>query len=294
MNPQYVNQKIMKINIFLVLTGVCLFLGISSSFSQDSSLKDHVLFYSSFDGKLSADVAVGDAALYTAKNYKETANAKPGLHNPDVVLSENKGLAGDALHFTKKNTTAIYYNGAKNVGYSATSWSGSVSFWLQVDPEKELAPGYCDPINITDHQYNDAALWVDFTKGPQRDFRLGVMGDLEVWNPENKNDPSKIEERTVTVEKPPFRTGKWTHIVIAYSEINTNKSSFKLYLNGQFKGVVKGVNDPFTWEEENAKIMLGLGYIGMMDELAFFDKPLDLNEVKAVYELKNGLKTLFN
>ncbi len=39
--------------------------------------------------------------------------------------------------------------------------------------------------------------------------------------------------------------------------------------------------------------MLGLGYIGMMDELTVFDKPLDDNEVKSVYKLKNGIKTLF-
>ncbi len=287
-------RKIMKRNTLLSIAALFFFLPISRSFSQDAPLKDHVLFYSSFDGQLTAEVAVGDATLYTAESYKEAANAKAGLHNPDVVLAKNKGLEGDALHFTKKNTAAIYYNGSKNVGYSATSWSGSVSFWLQVDPEKELAPGYCDPINITDHQFNDAALWVDFTKGPQREFRLGVLGDLEVWNPENKNDATAIEKRTVTVKKPPFKTGKWTHIVITYSEVNTNKSICKLYLDGQFKGVVKDVNDPFTWEEEKAKIMLGLGYVGMMDELAVFDKPLDSNEVKAVYELKTGLKTLFN
>jgi len=39
--------------------------------------------------------------------------------------------------------------------------------------------------------------------------------------------------------------------------------------------------------------MLGLSYVGLMDELTVFDKPLDANEVKSVYKLKNGIKALF-
>jgi len=50
------------------------------------------------------------------------------------------------------------------------------------------------------------------------------MGDLDVWNPENKNDDTEVKKRTVTVKQPPFKSGKWTHIVISFSEINTKKS----------------------------------------------------------------------
>lgn len=273
---------------------VFIFFITSVTFSQKKQLKDHILFYSSFDGKTSADFAVGDSQIYTAENYDTTDNAKMGLHNPNVVLAKEKGLAGDALHFKKRNTSAIYFSGYKNLGYSSKSWSGSFSFWLQLDPDKDLEPGFCDPINLTDVRYNDAALWVDFTKDEiPRNFRLGVMGDLEVWNPENKYNETETEKRLVIVTHPPFKTGKWTHIVITYSEVNTNKSECKLYLDGNLQGVVKDVNDPFTWEEKNAKIMLGLSYVGLMDEITVFDKPLDANEVKTIYELKNGIKVLF-
>ena len=261
--------------------------------AQSQSLKDHILFYCSFDGKLTADVAVGDSQLYTAENYDKTDKAKSGLHNPDVILAKNKGVAGDALYFTKQNTSAIYFNGSENLGFSPISWSGSFSFWLQLDPEKDLAPGYCDPICITDQKYNDAALWVDFTDVNPRKFRLGVFGDLEVWNPENKNNEEEWERRVLTVAQPPFESSQWTHIVITYSEINTDRSVCKLFLNGQLQGAIKEINDPFTWEQQNAKIMLGLGYVGMMDELAVFDKSLNDQEVKSVYELKNGIKSLY-
>ncbi|MDY8136044.1 LamG-like jellyroll fold domain-containing protein [Aquimarina sp. 2201CG5-10] len=282
----------MKTTMHLFIAGVFFFLITSISFSQNKQLKDHVLFYSSFDGKLAADVSVGDAMIYTAENYKKTTKAKTGLNDPNVVLAKNKGLTGDALHFKKAKTSAVFYKAYKNVGYSNKSWSGTISFWLQLDPNKDLAPGYCDPICITDVRYNDAALWVDFTDHDPRKFRFGALGDLDVWNPENKDDKAKWEKRTVTVNKPPFNKGEWTHIAITFSKVNTTKSVFRLYLNGELKGVIKDVNDPFTWEAEKGKIMLGLGYIGLMDELTVFNKPLDLQEIKFVFELKKGIKTL--
>ena len=126
-----------------------LFFITSITFSQNKQLKDHILFYNSFDGKTTADISVGDSLIYTAENYKKIDGAKSGLHNSDVVLARNKGLTGDALHFKKKNTTAIYFSGYKNLGYNSESWSGSFSFWLQLDPDKDLEPGYCDPINLS-------------------------------------------------------------------------------------------------------------------------------------------------
>ena len=283
----------MKTTKLLSISSVFILLITSISFSQNKEFKNHILFYSSFDGKLSADVSVGDAMIYTAENYKKINDAKPGLHNSNVVLAKNIGFTGDALHFKKQSKPVIFYKAYKNVGYSSKSWSGSVSFWLQLDPNKDLAPGYCDPICITDARYNDAALWVDFTDDNPRKFRFGAMGDLEVWNPENKNDETKWKKRTVTVNKPSFHKNKWTHIVITFSKVNTPKSTFKLYLNGEFKGVIKDINDPFTWEAEKGKIMLGLGYIGLMDELAIFDKSLNFKEVNYLFKLKNGIKTLF-
>jgi hypothetical protein len=283
----------MKINTLLSISSLSFFLIASVSFSQNKQLKDHILFYSSFDGKTSADLALGDSNLYTAKNYKEVANAKKGLNDPNVVLAKGKGLIGDAIHFKEAKTSAIFYKAYKNVGYNSTSWSGTISFWLRLDPNKELAPHYCDPICITDSKWSDAGLWVDFTDHNPRKFRLGAMGDIAVWDPNDDSDETDWNKRTVTVDPSPFQSETWTHVAMVFSKVNTTKSTFKLYLDGKFNGVVKGVNDPFTWEAEKGKIMLGLGYIGLMDELAIFDKPLNSKEVKSVFELKNGIKTLF-
>ena len=34
------------------------------------------------------------------------------------------------------------------LGYNARSWSATVSVWLRLNPDQDLEPGYCDPIQI--------------------------------------------------------------------------------------------------------------------------------------------------
>lgn len=266
------------------------------AFAVEDKMADDLLFYASFDNGTSADVAVGDKAIYTADVRKNIENAKPGLLSPDVVIAKGQGLSGDALDFKKKGKMIIFFKAAKNMGYSKENWSGSVSFWLQLDPAKDLEPGYCDPIQITDVNYNDASLWVDFTKNNPRNFRLGVLGDLEIWNPE-KLGPDENQDylrRLVTVEQPPFNRGEWTHIVINFSGLNTDKGSSELFVNGKSKGKVPPIQDPFTWNEERANIMLGLNYIGLFDELAVFNRPLSTKEIELIFNTKEGLKSILN
>jgi hypothetical protein len=142
--------------------------------------KKDVLFRATFDGSLNAATAAGDKTLYSAPTYKETG--KPGLEGSGVEHAKGAGRKGDALRFPQKNVKAVYFKAGDNVN----PVTGTVSFWLKVDPDQELAPGYCDPIQITDKAYNNSAIWVDFTKDERpRHFRLGVFGALKSWNPNN-------------------------------------------------------------------------------------------------------------
>jgi hypothetical protein len=253
-------------------------------------LQDHVVFLSTFDGTTTAGIAKGDGRLFTAKNGDSIKEAKPGLLDPAVTLAPGKGLVGDALEFKEKERQLIYYQAQGNVAYSKASWSGCVSFWLQLDPAEDLEPGYCDPIQITDSGYNDAAIWVDFTKDNPRDFRLGIIGDLLAWNPNDvpPDDNPEFERRLVTVTKPPFQRGEWTHVVINFSGFNSEQGEAQLYIDGEAKGKLR-VTDPFTWEEDQARIMLGLNYIGLFDELAILDRPLSNGEIRKLYEARGTL-----
>ena len=99
---------------------------------------------------------------------------------------QEAGRYGGSMRFVDPKAKAVVlYKGENNVAYASDGWSGSVSIWLQLDPAKDLAPGYSDPIQITDKKWNDASLFLDFTKDNPRDFRLGVFSDLAFWNPDD-------------------------------------------------------------------------------------------------------------
>ena len=191
--------------------------------SEQALLRAALTFYASFDHGVDADFALGDPILYTAPSWDESDQAQPGVGNPDVEIVTGLGRFGDALRFNRRNTSAIFYRAQEKVAYSEEDWSGSVSFWLSLSPSEDLAPGYCDPIQITDQAYNDAAVWVDFTDADPRQFRLGVFGDLDAWNPErlSSDEHPGFEQGLVAVDEPPFRRGARTHVVVSFSGLGS-------------------------------------------------------------------------
>ena len=91
----------------------------------------------------------------------------------------------DSARRTRQSSTTW---ATKTWATAPKDWSGTVSFWLRLDPDKDLEPGYADPIQITDKKWDDASFFVDFTKDDKpRHFRLGIYSDLKVWNPKGLN-----------------------------------------------------------------------------------------------------------
>lgn len=270
----------------------------AAAFAADSPskvLKQSLAFHASFDGSNDAAFASGDKRIYTAPNYKEQAAAKAGLDHPDIERAPGKGRFGDGLLFKKKNERAVFYRGDKNVAFDPKGWTGTISYWLSLDPDQDLAPGFCDPIQVTDDAYNDSAIWTDFTKDDKpRHFRLGVFGDLKAWNPQDiaPDKNPNFERRLVVTTKPPFARGKWTHIVITHSGLGGGNGTAKLYLDGQLVGAATGIKEAFTWDMNRAAIRLGVAYVGLFDEVALFNRELNEAEVRALYGLKKGVASL--
>ena len=257
---------------------------------------DALTFHASFDAGVDADWALGDHQLYTAPSYDALDAASPGLGNPDVELAQGAGRFGHALRFTARNQHAIYYDADDNVSYSPAGWNGTVSFWLSLDPATDLAPGFCDPIQITDAAYNDAAIWVDFTAQNPRQFRLGVFGDLDTWNPEDLSPDSNpaFEERLVVVAAPPFAAESWTHVVITHSGLNTREGGVAtLYLDGERVQASSGIGEPFSWEPGRGTIRLGVNYVGLFDDLSLFNRALTDEEVSRLHALATGVLELY-
>ncbi len=281
--------------IFLQVLTI-IFLNSCQTDTSKADLKAALTFYASFDKSVNADVALGDPYMYTVPSRKARDSAQAGLHKSDISIAKGQGRFGDGLLFTERSSGNIYYPSKHNITYSTTDWSGAISFWLQLDPATDLKPGYCDPIQITDVSYNDAAIWVDFTKENPRDFRLGVIGDREVWNPNPEgpdNENPVFNARLTAVKNPPFGKDQWTHILINFSHLNTQNGEASLYMNGELKGTRSPITTPFTWDLELSNIYIGLGYIGLMDELSIFNRNLTDAEIIALYTLENGVHTLF-
>jgi len=267
---------------------------LSLSPKEPQKLKESLTFYASFDRDAEADYARGDARIYTATDYDQLPEGEEGIHSENISLATGKGVSGDALSFIQKSKHIVFYKAKENMAYREEGWSGTVSFWLQLNPDTDLEPGYCDPIQITDEDYNDAALWVDFSDKNPRSFRMGVYGDLKDWNPEGIEGAENPEfaKRLVPSKSMPFSRQRWTHVLIRFADLNTQNGSAELYLNAELQGKRENVSEAFSWEPEQATIRLGLSYVGLLDELAIFDRALSQEEIQVLYSKQEYLKNM--
>lgn len=264
--------------------------------SANAALRDALTFHASYENGPDGDFALGDRRLYSAPSYKEIEAATPGLLSLNIETAVDEGKFGHALRFKSKNTEAVFYYADKNVAFVPRNWSGTISFWLNLNPDEDLAPGFCDPIQITDSAYNDSAIWVDFTKDDKpRHFRLGVFGDLTAWNPENI-EPDKnpaFANRLVVVTQPPFSRGKWTHVAITHEGLGSATGGWaKLYLDGELQGTAEGITEAFSWDMAKGVIRIGVNYVGLFDELALFNRPLRDEEIRVLHGLRQGVVSL--
>ncbi len=255
-------------------------------------------FHASFDDSPDADLGDGELRIHSAPDGK-LDQARPGLPSAAVHLAKARGRFDGALAFTDKTTTRLFFKAEKNLRYRPEDWNGTLSFWLSLDPQKDLKPGYSDPIQVTDKAWNKAALWVDFSKDEiPRHFRYGAFADFEVWNPAGREFEAipPAERPWIVVERPPFDRGRWTHVVMTFSGFNRSGTAgvARLFLDGRLEGELKDRPQVFTWDVSKAMIHLGIAYIGLMDDLALFDRALSPPEVEALYRLPRGVGDLYD
>jgi hypothetical protein len=241
--------------------------------------QEGLLLFADFNNGPDAVSAKGDKRLYSAASYKEQAGAQPGLGKTGVVLAAGQGRSGAALHFPKKNTQAIFFAGKGNLAPA----NGTISFWLRLDPETDLEPGYCDPIQFTAYSFDDSAIWVDFTKDEKpRHFRLGVFGEKKQWNPADvaaDKNPAFLN-RLVVERKYPFAKDRWTNVAITYQNLGSANGQASLYLNGKLVGSASKISEKFDWNPEKLALRLGVNYVGYFDDLATYDRVLTAAELE--------------
>lgn len=287
-------------NLFTCLALALCWIGAANTLAADAttSLRQALTFHASFDTGPDADFGLGDRRLFTAPSLNHPRVGTPGLPTSGVVsVAKGEGKVGDALRFHRKAPEVVYFQADKNLSYAKSNWSGTVSFWLRLDPDTDLEPGYCDPLQITPRAWNDAAFWVDFSKDERpRHFRLGAFADRAVWDPSLRDlDKTPEAERPmVTVTKLPFTRQHWTHVVFTFANFNTGRKDgvATLYLDAKPQGSVSAREQTFSWDPAKTIAMLGIGYTGLFDELAFFNRALTAAEVGKVFGLPGGITAL--
>jgi hypothetical protein len=271
----------------------------ASHHASAASLRKGLTFHASFDRTTDADFALGDPWLYHAPKLERIREAQPGLPTAGAArIDTGSGRHGGSLRFDRQADPVVFYRADKNLPWSPSNWSGSVSFWLLADLAT-LAPGYADPVNITPRAWDDAAFFVEFEKRTNDvPFRLGAYADKKVWNPLGKDwgKMTPAEKPLVTIPGPPFSGERWTHVVITWERFNTGAKdgAAVLYLDGAQVGSVRGFNQTFTWNPTETRIHLGIGYIGALDELAVFNRCLTMPEIQLLRTLPRGVRSIYS
>jgi hypothetical protein len=301
MRPNLVRASSDQFILRLGLVGLAAASAIAERAAPQVGLREALTFHASFDRGPDADFALGDRKLYGAPSMKQPRAGQPGLPaGGQISIVKGAGRFGDALRFSRKAPEMVYFTAEKNFAYRTNDWSGAVSLWLKTDPEKDLAPGFCDPVQITPREWNDAAFFVEFEKRTNSiPFRLGVYADFKVWNPQNRdwNSIPFEEKPLVALEQPPFAGDRWTHVVFTFEHFNTGRKDgvAKLYLDGELRGTLSPREQTFTWDPSDPSetlVMLGLNYVGLFDELTIFNRALSDSEVRELHTLPAGARGL--
>lgn len=264
-----------------------------AAFAQSpTALKQALTFHASFDQGFDADFSRGEkAAVVRGKQ-----GPVPVAANDELKLVPD-GRFGGGLHFTKKGTTQPRFKGAGVLGYNDKSWSASVSVWLRLDPDKDLAPGYCDPVQIVGDDTKKGFIFLEWSKDETpREFRFAIRPKIELWNPTGLDwaKMTDAQRPAVNLKRAPFSREAWTHAVFTLENVNdkAKKPVGRLYLNAQLMGSIENWDLTLGWNPDAVALVLGAAYVGHLDDLAAFNRTLTAAEVKTLHGLKTGVREL--
>jgi hypothetical protein len=291
LGPHIELNDIMKRVLSLVAIGSLISSAVEA---QDTTeLARAMTHYASFDKGFDADFSLGDKVCYA----RQSSGLVVAVPNDEVRVVPNGGRFGGGLHFTKKGSLRPQFKGPDVLNYNDKNWNSTVSVWLKLDPDKDLEPGYCDPVQIIGDDMKKGFIFLEWSKDETpRFFRFAVRPLFHIWNPTNVQwaDIPFEKRPMVQVSKAPFSREAWTHVVFSLENINNKakKPVGRLHLNGQLQGSIENWDLTFGWDPAQVQLVLGAAYVGYLDDLAVFNRALADAEVKQLYNLKNGAREL--
>jgi hypothetical protein len=265
--------------------------------ADEAGLRKAVTLYASFDEEVKADLGGGKLTLATRSNdptEKEKFVFKDAFSAKAFRIAKGKGIHGGALECADvlPNNGRIFFPASGNLAYKKGGWQGSVSVWLKTNPDKLLKTKFCDPIQITQKGANDGGVWFDFNDSKPRDLRMGVFPAVAAGEkPIGESDP---KAPMVRIKGVGFEARDWHHVVMTWRNLDTGKKDAlaRLYVDGKRMGEVKDRAVAMAWDVERTGIYVAVNYIGLLDELALFDRELTPDQVKLLHTKPGVLAVL--
>jgi formylglycine-generating enzyme required for sulfatase activity len=280
--------------LFVSLAPVLVVTAFSGAAMNDprADLRKSLAFYASFDEEIRGDFGGGVLTPSTRRDNPDKPGEfifTDGFDAKVFRIANDKGIRGGALEALDvlPHRGRIFFPAKGNLPFKADGWSCTVSFWVNMDPNTMLKTPFCDPIQITQKGANDGGLWTDFPepgKGEPRDFRLGVFpAAADGEKPIAESDP---KAPLVVVKEIGFKQGEWHHVVMSCENLDTGKRNAvaALYIDGKRMGALENRPLAMRWDLDRTGIYVAVNYIGLLDELAIFNRPLSEEEIKWLHE----------
>jgi hypothetical protein len=241
------------------------------------------------DDQAQADVGGGSLEPRTRHDHATERGRyvfQDGIDTTVFRIAQKKGAAGGALECVDvlPRRGRIFFPAQGNLAFDADGWSGAASVWLNTNPNTLLKTPYCDPLQITHKGAHDGGIWTDFPDSKPRDMRMGIFPSLAAG--EKPLDESDPEASIVRLRRVPFESGQWHHVVLNWDHFDTGEANARarLYVDGRLIGEVKNRALAMKWDIEQTGVYFAVNYIGLLDELALFDRSLSENEIAQLYK----------
>ncbi len=261
--------------------------------ADEASLLKAVTLYASFDEAVRADVGGGELTFSTRYNDPKDRtkyNIALGYPKRAFRVAAGKGVQGGALEAVDvlPNNGRIFLPARGNLAFKKGGWGGAVSVWVKTDPNKLLKTRFCDPIQITWKGANNGGIWFDFNDAKPRDMRMGVFPAVPAGKKGISEDDPKAP--MVWVKGVGFKANDWHHVVVTWRNLDTGRPDAQatLSIDGKRIGAVSGRALAMDWDVGRAGVYVAVNYIGLLDELALFNRELTAEEVGALFK-KPGL-----
>ena len=241
---------VVVLTLFLVGCG-----GQQSRQEAIDQLAPSLSFYASYEDGMDAAYARDDRRIYSAPSYDALSERGPWYWGQDVALAYDAGISGHALNFTGGLTQAVFYTGAANAPWAD---AGALSVWLHP------ADFSGAPLALTGEDPFAPAAAIDLSPDPMQLVVRAIQGEGAAVPP----------------------PGDWLHVVVSISNAASG-GKVDVYVNGEASTSFDVTDPEHSWEAARSTIRLGVNYVGLIDELAIFDRALTPVEVRLLDETPN-------